>query len=76
MTAIEIQIENVRKLPRREKLRIMETLWEDLSRTEEEVESPAWHRHVLEKTQLKMTAGRESMTDWSEAKQGLRARFE
>lgn len=74
MTAIEIQ--NVRNLPRREKLQMMETLWEDLSRTEGEVESPAWHRQELEETQQKMTAGKETLLDWSEAKRKLRARFE
>jgi len=74
MTAIEI--ENVRKLPRREKLMMMETLWADLSRTDDEIESPDWHRQVLEETRQKMNAGQESVIDWSEAKEKLRTRFE
>jgi hypothetical protein len=28
----------------REKLALMETLWEDLARTPEAIESPAWHK--------------------------------
>ncbi|HEX7618897.1 MAG TPA: addiction module protein [Verrucomicrobiae bacterium] len=38
MSAFEIQ-----QMPRSEKLKLMETLWADLSRDEAEVESPAWH---------------------------------
>jgi hypothetical protein len=38
MRALEIQ-----QMPRSEKLKLMETLWADLSRDEAEVESPAWH---------------------------------
>jgi hypothetical protein len=36
MSAIEIQ-----KLPRQEKWRLMEALWEDLNRDEAQIESPA-----------------------------------
>lgn len=74
MTTIEIA--NVRKLPRHEKLLMMETLWEDLSREDEEIESPDWHRQALEETQQQITAGKAAILDWSEAKQKLRARFE
>jgi hypothetical protein len=31
-----------------EKLAAMESLWEDLARTPEAIESPAWHKEVLE----------------------------
>lgn len=68
MTAIEI--ENVRKLPRSEKLQMMETLWEDLSHAENEVDSPAWHRQVLGETEQR----RETPLDWLEAKKQLRGR--
>lgn len=73
MTAIEI--EEVRKLPRSEKLQMMETLWEDLSQSDVALESPDWHRQALEKTEQRMDSGCETVLDWSEAKQNLRARF-
>jgi hypothetical protein len=73
MTALEI--ENVRKLPRREKLQIMETLWEDLSHPETDVESPVWHRQLLEETEARLGSGDEASMDWVEAKEKLRARF-
>ena len=31
-----------------EKLAAMESLWEDLSRSPEAIESPAWHKDVLD----------------------------
>jgi len=68
MTVLEM--ETVRKLPRSEKLQLMETLWEDLSHSDVELESPDWHRQVLEETQQR----NEAPLDWSEAKQQLRAR--
>ena len=42
MSASEIQ-----QLPRLEKLRLMETLWDDLSRDDAQLESPAWHETAL-----------------------------
>lgn len=62
-------------LSREEKLRVMEAIWEDLSRDAEQVESPDWHREVLEETERRFEAGQESVKDWSEAKKELRERF-
>ena len=73
MTVLEMNA--VRKWPRSEKLQMMETLWEDLSHSEAELESPDWHRQVLEKTEQRVNSGNESVMYWAEAKQNLRARF-
>jgi hypothetical protein len=67
-----IEIEH---LSREEKLRVMEAIWEDLSRDAEQVESPDWHREVLEETERRLEAGEETVRDWSEAKKELRERF-
>jgi len=69
--AIEIS-----RLSREEKLRVMEAIWEDLSRESEQVESPEWHREALEETDRRLHAGQESVVDWQEAKKELRKRFE
>jgi len=69
-------IEAVRKLPRVEKLRLMETLWEELSRSESELESPAWHAEELAKTEKRLAEGKEQILDWQDAKKKLRKRFE
>jgi hypothetical protein len=67
-----IEIEH---LSREEKLRVMEAIWEDLSRDAEQVESPEWHRGVLEETERRFEAGQETVKDWSDAKRELRERF-
>ncbi len=63
-------------LSREEKLRIMEAIWEDLSREDEQVESPEWHREALEETDRRRQSGQEGVVDWPEAKKELRKRFE
>ena len=40
-----------------EKLQAMEALWEDLSRNAEALESPEWHRGVLEERERRITSG-------------------
>lgn len=60
------------QLPRAEKLRLMETLWEGLSRKDEEVVSPAWHGDALAETERHLAEGREQVLDWDRAKAELR----
>jgi hypothetical protein len=67
MSALEIQ-----RLPRREKLRLMEILWADLSRDEAEVESPAWHADALHETSERVARGEEKILNWGQAKAKLR----
>jgi hypothetical protein len=67
MSAAEIH-----KLPRQEKLRLMEILWEDLSRDEAEFESPTWHADALRETAERRAQGKETLLDWDEAKGKLR----
>jgi len=55
-----------------EKLRAMEALWADLSRNEEQFESPAWHGDVLHDREARVKSGAESFTDWETAKKQLR----
>jgi hypothetical protein len=67
MSALEIQ-----QMPRREKLRLMEALWADLSRDETEVESPAWHADALRETADRVARGEEKILNWEQAKAKLR----
>jgi hypothetical protein len=67
MSALEIQ-----QMPRREKLKLMETLWLELSRDEAEVESPAWHAEALRETSERVARGEEEVLDWEQAKAQLR----
>ncbi len=58
-----------------EKLRVMETLWADLSRNEHEFESPAWHEEVLKEREERVRSGQETFIDWETAKKQLRDRL-
>jgi len=64
-----IQIE---KMSLKQKLQIMETLWESISHHEGEFTSPAWHEQALRETETKLAAGQEKIVDWEEAKRDLR----
>lgn len=55
-----------------EKLEAMEALWTDLTRNEEEFESPAWHAKVLRERDERVKAGQEGFIDWETAKRQLR----
>ncbi len=63
-------------LSREEKLKIMEAIWEDLSKDDGQVESPEWHREALAETDRRRQSGQEGVVDWQEAKKELRKRFE
>ena len=50
-----------------DKIRTMETLWDDLSKKVEDVASPSWHKDILvERENIK-----EKFVDWDEAKKQI-----
>jgi hypothetical protein len=69
-------IEAVRQLPRSEKLKLMETLWSELSRPDADFESPAWHAKELADTERRLAQGKEQILDWADAKKKLRSEFQ
>jgi putative addiction module component (TIGR02574 family) len=71
-----MSIAELRKLPRDEKLKIIEALWGDIVSDEASFESPGWHREELRKTEAGLAAGRVEVVDWEDAKKELRKRFE
>ena len=66
----------IKHLSREDKLRVMEAIWEDLSKESEEVESPNWHQEALQETEKRLSSGIEKSVDWKTAKKGLREQFE
>jgi hypothetical protein len=69
-----MSIADLRKLSPIEKLRIIETLWNDLAEDQESFPSPAWHEDALRKTEAELAAGRVEILDWEVAKKELRQR--
>lgn len=51
-----------------EKLAAMELLWEDLARTPKAIESPEWHKRILEDRRQRLAAGGAQFIDWENAK--------
>jgi hypothetical protein len=64
----------IRQMPRAEKLRLMEQLWDDLRRDEADLASPARHEGALAETEKRLAAGQEQVLDWDQAKATLRNR--
>jgi hypothetical protein len=57
-----------------EKLQMMEILWEDLSRNTDLIESPDWHRDVLDDRERRIATGEARFLDWEQAKADIRSR--
>ena len=64
---------DVKALSKVEKLRLIETLWADLSGESSEIASPPWHQEALQEAERLHAEGKASFSDWSEAKERIRA---
>jgi hypothetical protein len=58
-----------------EKLELMEAIWTDLSRDPDRLESPTWHKDVLEETEKRVESGEAVFSDWEKAKISIRDRL-
>lgn len=63
--------EQVLQLPKKEKLKIMESLWIDLSSDPESIDSPAWHGEELRRTKERLDRGEEEILDWKAVREEL-----
>jgi hypothetical protein len=52
----------------KEKLAVMESLWEDISRSPDSIESPEWHKEVLEHRRERVEETTARFVDWEAAK--------
>ena len=59
-------------LSRIEKLQIMEQLWDELSRSPNDVESPAWHADALHEAENAVAKGEADFQGWEQVKERLR----
>jgi hypothetical protein len=55
-----------------EKLAAMESLWDDLARCPESVESPTWHKDILDERHRRVAEGNAQFLDWETAKTEIR----
>jgi hypothetical protein len=70
---IELEIEN---MTLEEKLRAMETLWDDLCRREENVPVPQWHKDLLDERERLVQEGKAKFVDWETAKKQIAERLQ
>ena len=66
--------DQVLQLPKKEKLMLMEALWEDLSRDGEDFESPAWHGEVLREREKALQSGEDRFLTVEEARAEVKSR--
>ncbi len=58
-----------------EKLAAMESLWEDLARTPDAIESPGWHKDILDERRQRVAEGHSRFIDWETAKAEIRKKL-
>lgn len=66
-----INVEEIRLLPLRDKLQMIETLWDDIARREDELEMPQWQRDLLDERERLVESGKAEFLDWEDAKQQI-----
>jgi Putative addiction module component len=59
-----------------EKIAAMESLWEDLAGSSESIESPAWHKEILDQRRQHIAEGEAQFIDWETAKAEIRKKLE
>jgi hypothetical protein len=57
-----------------EKLRTMESLWDDLCRREESIPVPQWHKDLLDERERLIQQGKARFLDWETAKKRISER--
>lgn len=62
----------LKKMSLRQKLSVMESLWEELSRTPESLPSPTWHKDILDERRNRVARGEAKFVDWETAKSRIR----
>lgn len=59
-----------------EKLLLMETIWDNLSQEDEELQSPDWHKEKLNQREKSISEGNSEFLDWDEAKENIKNSIE
>ena len=59
------------KMSAEEKIRVMESLWEDLCDTAASTITPDWHGEVLAGRNENLVAGEDEILDWETAKRRI-----
>ena len=58
-----------------EKLAAIELLWDDLARSPASVESPGWHKDVIDARRDRVAESKAHFVDWKTAKKDIRSKI-
>lgn len=67
-----IAMAEIQQLPLREKLMVMEALWESIAPAEKQIEVPQWHKDILDEREKRVPEGQAKFIDWEEVKRQIR----
>jgi len=62
----------IKKMSTIERLQVMEELWDALCQEDQEIESPAWHKEILEERRKKIETGKAEFISIEDLKKGIR----
>ena len=60
------------KMTNLDKIALMEKLWDDLRQDPESIQSPDWHKDVLEAREKEINEGKTKFTSFDKAKERIR----
>ncbi|MBO61341.1 MAG: acyl-protein synthetase [Verrucomicrobiales bacterium] len=58
-------------MPLREKLQVMEALWDDIARQDDVLEMPQWQKDLLDERERMVAEGKAEFVDWEVAKEQI-----
>ncbi len=61
-------VEDIAQMPLHEKLLFMEAIWDDISKVNDSVAVPQWHKDILDQREKAVENGQARFIDWEEAK--------
>ena len=66
-----IRAEEIQAMPLREKLQVMEALWDDIARQDDVLEMPQWQKDLLDERERMVAEGKAEFVDWEVAKEQI-----
>lgn len=66
-----MSIADIKQLPMREKVQIMETLWEEMRATADNANVPEDHRRILDARREEVESGKERLLKWDDVKDSI-----
>ena len=66
-----IRAEEIQAMPLREKLQVMEALWDDIARQDDVLEMPQWQKDLLDERERMVAEGKAEVVDWEVAKEQI-----